>query len=88
MRHKWNAIGSAQFFQPPRQTQLAHAIVVPAGLVRQGAGQPGFLPAGGAVDDQAEAVAAAIGCCSVAEPAPCPARLGAVAKCLLWRRMP
>lgn len=51
------AVGQTQLFQQARQAQVTHAVAVPAGLVSQGAGQPGFADAGGAADDQVEAVA-------------------------------
>ncbi|MDT4856180.1 hypothetical protein FQZ97_905610 [compost metagenome] len=51
------AMGQAQLFQQARQAQVTHAVAVPTGLVGQGAGQPGLTHAGGAADDQVEAVA-------------------------------
>ncbi|OWK35365.1 hypothetical protein PSOLE_46950 [Pseudomonas oleovorans subsp. oleovorans] len=50
-------MGQTQFFQQTWQAQVAHAVALPAGLVGQGAGQPGFTDTGGAADDQVEAVA-------------------------------
>ncbi|MNN22709.1 hypothetical protein D3C81_1360820 [compost metagenome] len=50
-------MGQAQLFHQARQTQVAHAVAVPAGLVGQRASEPGFAHAGGAADDQVEAIA-------------------------------
>ena len=58
LKGSWaGAMGQTQFFQQTWQAQVAHAVALPAGLVGQGAGQPGFTDTGGAADDQVEAVA-------------------------------
>ena len=46
------AMGQAQLFQQARQAQVTHAVAISAGLVGQGAGQPGLAAAGGAGDQQ------------------------------------
>ena len=49
-------LGDGQVLEESGQAQVEGGVALPAGAVRQGAGEPGFTDAGGAGDEDIEAV--------------------------------